>query len=205
MIAPHAAVDAMNKTTLRGQALRARNALAEAERARLSEAIAERAGEIIISLLPDCVALYRPIGSECDTRALMVKATSTGAEIALPAIIDKTTIVFRRFMPGDTLVAGGFGTTFPSAQAPTVQPDVIVLPVVAFDRAGMRLGYGRGFYDRAVASQRAAGRHPKLLGVAFAVQEVTGIPHEPHDVRLDWIVTDKEILDFTVADGADEG
>jgi 5-formyltetrahydrofolate cyclo-ligase len=205
MIAPHAAVDAMNKTTLRGQALRARNALAEADRVRLSEAVAGRAGEIIISLLPDCVALYRPIGSECDTRSLMVKAASTGAEIALPAIIDKTTIVFRRFAQGDTLVAGGFGTRSPSAQAPTLQPDVIVLPVVAFDRAGMRLGYGRGFYDRAITSQREAGRDPKLLGIAFAVQEVSGIPHEPHDVRLDWVVTDKEILDFTVADGADEG
>ena len=116
------------------------------------------------------------------------------------------TIVFRRFMPGDTLVAGGFGTTFPSAQAPTVEPDVIILPVVAFDRAGMRLGYGRGFYDRAIARQREAGREPKLLGIAFAVQEVTGIPHEPHDVRLDWIVTDKEILDFTgTTTGVGEG
>ena len=200
-----AAADAMNKATLRGQALTRRNALAESERAEANEKIAERAGEIMISLLPNSVALYRPIGSECDTRGLMVKATSTGAEIALPAIIDKTTIVFRRFMPGDTLVAGGFGTTFPSAQAPTVQPDVVVLPVVAFDRGGMRLGYGRGFYDRAIASQREAGRNPKLLGIAFAVQEVSGIPHEPHDVRLDWIVTDREILDFTVADGADEG
>jgi 5-formyltetrahydrofolate cyclo-ligase len=205
MIAPHAAVDAMNKTTLRGQALKARNALGETERSRLSDAVAERAGEILVSLLPDCVALYRPIGSECDTRSIMVKATSTGAEIALPAIIDKTTIIFRRFMPGDTLVAGGFGTTFPSAQAPTVEPDVIILPVVAFDRAGMRLGYGRGFYDRAIARQREAGRDPKLLGIAFAVQEVTGIPHEPHDVGLDWIVTDKEILDFTSTAGVGEG
>ncbi len=197
MTTPHAAVDAMNKATQRGQALKRRNALSEAERARLSEAIAERAGDIMVSLLPDCVALYRPIGSECETRAIMVKATSTGAEVALPAIIDKTTILFRRFMPGDTLVAGGFGTTFPSARAPTVEPDVIVLPVVAFDRNGTRLGYGRGFYDRAIARQRAAGRSPKLIGIAFSVQEVEGIPQEPHDVRLDWIVTDKEVLDFT--------
>lgn len=205
MTAPHAAVDAMNKTTLRGQALKARNALGEAERARLSDAVAERAGEIIVSLLPDCVALYRPIGSECDTRALMVKAASTGADLALPAIIDKTTIVFRRFTAGDTLVAGGFGTSFPGAQAPTVDPDVIVLPVVGFDRSGTRIGYGRGYYDRAIARQREAGHDPKLLGIAFAVQEVEAIPHEPHDIRLDWIVTDQEILDFTVTAEPGEG
>jgi 5-formyltetrahydrofolate cyclo-ligase len=193
---PNAAVDAMNKATLRGQALARRNALTEDERAAASAAIAERAGEIMISLLPDSVALYRPIGSECETRSLMVKASSTGAEIGLPAIIDRTKIVFRRFAPGDRLIAGGFGTSVPSGEAPLVVPDVIVMPLVGFDRTGFRLGYGRGYYDGVVTGLRAAGRDPKLIGIAFSVQEVEAIPAEPHDVRLDWIVTEKETLDF---------
>ncbi len=81
----------------------------------------------------------------------------------------------------------------------------IEIDAVANELARRRLGYGRGFYDRAIARQREAGRKPKLLGIAFAVQEVQGIPHEPHDVRLDWVVTDKEILDFTGMPVAGEG
>jgi 5-formyltetrahydrofolate cyclo-ligase len=193
---PQAAVDAMTKATLRGQALTRRNALGEAERTSASEAIADRASDIILSLLPESVALYRPIGSECETRSLIVKVGSMGAQIGLPAIVDKTMIVFRRFSPGDRLVAGGFGTSVPAADAPLMRPEFIVLPMVAFDRRGMRLGYGRGYYDRAIAALRAAGRNPKLLGIAFSVQEVAAVPAETHDIRLDWIVTEKETLDF---------
>jgi 5-formyltetrahydrofolate cyclo-ligase len=196
MTAPDAAVDAKTKTTLRGQALLARNTLDEADRSRFSDRIAEGAAEIVGSLRPICVALYRPIGSECDTHALMVKVTALGAFLALPAIIDKTTIVFRRFALGDALVSGGFGTSFPATEVPVVEPDVIVLPVVAFDRTGTRLGYGRGYYDRAISRQREAGYDPRLVGIAFAVQEVALIPDETHDIRLDWVVTEREILDF---------
>ena len=70
-----------------------------------------------------------------------------------------------------------------------------VVPVVGFDRAGTRLGYGKGHYDRTIAALRARGRRPPLIGIAFSVQEVDTIPHEPHDVRLDLIVTENGILD----------
>jgi 5-formyltetrahydrofolate cyclo-ligase len=193
---PQAAVDAMNKATLRGRALARRNALGEDERAAASEKIVERAGDLMVSLLPNSVALYRPIGSECDTRALFVKSGSIGAEIGLPAIIDRSRIVFRRYRPGDPLVAGGFGTSVPTAEAPLIEPDVIVVPIVGFDRSGIRLGYGRGYYDGVITALREAGHDPKLIGIAFSVQEVETIPADPHDVRLDWIVTEKETLDF---------
>jgi 5-formyltetrahydrofolate cyclo-ligase len=193
---PKAAVDAINKATLRGQALSRRNALGETERAEASAKIAERAADIMVSLLPNSVALYRPIGSECDTRALIVKAGLIGAEIGLPAIVERSRIIFRHYRQGDPLVAGGFGTSVPAAEAPLIEPDVMIVPIVGFDRSGIRLGYGRGYYDGAISTLRKAGRDPKLIGIAFSAQEVETIPAEPHDVRLDWIVTEKETLDF---------
>jgi 5-formyltetrahydrofolate cyclo-ligase len=193
---PKAAVEAITKAALRGQALTRRNALGEAERAEASEKIAERAGEIMVSLLPNSVALYRTIGSECDTRGLILKAGLIGAEIGLPVVVDRSRLLFRRYKPGDLLVPGGFGTSVPASEAPLVDPDAMIVPIVGFDRRGIRLGYGRGYYDGAIASLRGAGHDPKLIGIAFAAQEVETIPAEPHDVRLDWIVTEKETLDF---------
>lgn len=198
MIKPEAAGGAMEKAALRAQALARRNELGEADRREASQAIAACAGDILAPLLPGTIAFYRPIGSECDTAALIDMARSHGAALGLPAIVDETTIVFRRYRFGDRLVAGGFGTSAPAPDEPLVEPDVIVLPVVAFDRRGARLGYGRGHYDRAITALREAGRKPKLLGIAFSVQEIARIPAEPHDVHLDWIVTEKETLDFRV-------
>ena len=106
-------------------------------------------------------------------------------------------MVFRRYRVGDALIKGGLGTRAPSVSAPIVEPDVVVVPLVGFDRTGARLGHGRGFYDRAIAAIHASGRRPPLVGFAFSVQEVRRIPHEPHDIRLDWIVTETETLDFT--------
>ena len=193
---PEAAVDTITKAMLRSQALACRNALGDAARAAASDSIAERAGEILASVRPNSVSLYLPIGSECETGSLIARAASIGAEIGLPTIIDETRIVFRRYQPGDALVAGKFGTSAPLARAPLMRPEVIVMPLVAFDRNGTRLGYGRGHYDRAINTMREAGQRPKLLGIAFSVQEVGTIPVEPHDVGPDWIVTEKGSLAF---------
>ena len=89
-----------------------------------------------------------------------------------------------------------FGTSEPPGDSPSVRPDAIVVPVVAFDRRGGRLGYGRGYYDRAISAMRDAGQQPYLLGIAFSVQEVEAISVEPHDARLDWLATEKETLSF---------
>jgi len=188
--------EALDKAVLRAQALSRRDALAPEERAAASAAIAGRTNLVLKPLLPACLALYWPIGSECDPRPLIAEAVAAGAELALPAIVDSATIYFRRYGPGDPLRRAGFGTSEPLSGAPLVDPEVIVLPLVAFDRAGTRLGYGRGYYDRAVAALRREGRQPRLIGVAFAAQEVDVIPGEPHDIRLGWLVTEKETLVF---------
>ena len=70
------------------------------------------------------------------------------------------------------------------------------MPLTAFDRNGGRVGYGRGYYDRAVAGLRAAGRFPRLIGIAFSVQEVAAVPMEPHDAPLDMIVTERDVFRF---------
>jgi 5-formyltetrahydrofolate cyclo-ligase len=183
------------KATLRERALARRTSMAEAERVAATAAIAERAGAFIATLRPPRVSVYWPIGSECGTQALIEKVDALGTVVGLPALADGE-IIFRRFVPGDRLIAGPFGTSEPPGDAPLVQPDVIVLPVVAFDRQGWRLGYGRGYYDRAISAMHNAGRRPHLLGIAFSVQEVEAIPAEPHDARLDCLVTEKETLNF---------
>ncbi len=133
--------------------------------------------------------------SEVDPAAIVAAAHDRGIAVALPVVVPGG-LVFRRYEPGHVLVPGGFGTMIPVEAAPALDPDVIIVPMVGFDRHGTRIGYGRGHYDRAVAALRARGRDPALIGVAFSAQEVDTIPHEPHDIRLDAIVTENEILEF---------
>jgi 5-formyltetrahydrofolate cyclo-ligase len=191
-----AAADAIEKTRLRELALARRKALSDGARKDAGIAIAGRAMSVIAALRPTSVALYWPIGSECATQPLIAKVEAIGIEIGLPAAVDGRGLVFRHYRPGDRLVGGVFGTREPAPAAPPVRPGLFVLPVVAFDRSGMRLGYGRGYYDSAISSLRDAGQQPRLLGIAFSVQEVEAIPAEPHDVRLDFVVTEKETLEF---------
>jgi len=188
------------KAALRGEALERRDRLEPAARAAASAAIAERAITVAAGARPACIAAYLPIRSECDPGAIIRWAVGNGIGVALPAVVDATTMVFRRHRPGDPLSAGGLGTLAPAREAPVVDADLIIMPMIAFDRTGARLGHGRGFYDRAIAVMRARGTVPLLVGVAFAVQEVEAIPADAHDVRLDWIVTEREALDLRDAD-----
>ena len=187
---------ALSKPVLRTQALARRDALPAAKRANGSAAIVDRAEAILAGLRFDCLAGFIPIQSECDPRPVMEAARSAGATIALPAFTGPWTMVFRRYERDGRLVAAGFGTREPPGNAPIIDPDVLLVPAAAFDRSGARLGYGKGHYDRTIGALRAAGRRPLLVGLAFSVQEVDPIPVEPHDVRLDWLVTEAETLDF---------
>ena len=142
------------------------------------------------------LAAYVAMRSEVDPAAPIADSHARGVAIALPAVLPGGGLAFRRYAPGDPLVPGGFGTRVPVEAAPVLDPDMVLVPLVGFDRAGTRIGYGKGHYDRTIAALRARGRAPTLVGVAFSAQEVDTIPHEPHDVRLDLIVTEREILDF---------
>jgi 5-formyltetrahydrofolate cyclo-ligase len=176
-----------------------RDALPPHERAARSETIAERCQGVVMAASPRCLAGYLPIRSEVDPRQILAAVHAAGIDTVLPAVVDPTTIVFRRWRPGEPLIAGRHGTLAPPLHAPILEPDVVLVPLVGFDRRGARLGHGLGFYDRALGAIHACGRRPLLVGLAFSVQEVPRIPREPHDVRLDRIVTETATLDFNTA------
>ena len=186
------------KARLRDEVRARRAALDPAARTALSEAIAQRVIPLVERLRPEMLAAYFAVRGEVDVRTILAWADRAGLPVALPAVHDGTTLAFRRYRPQDPLSAGGFGIPAPLAEAEAVEPDLLVVPMLAFDRTGTRLGYGRGFYDRAVAHLRNHRVDPRLVGVAFAVQEVTAVPAEAHDVRMDFIVTETETIDLTV-------
>jgi 5-formyltetrahydrofolate cyclo-ligase len=181
------------KATLRRDAQARRDALDTAARATASAEICFRAIELISLERPRSLSAYMAIRSEVDPSPILAWAEATGIVAALPAVT-AAGVVFRRHVSEVPHVATGFGTRGPGEAAALVDPELIVLPLLAFDRAGTRLGYGRGHYDRAIAALHARGKRPTLLGIAFAEQEVAAIPAEPHDVGLDWVVTERETL-----------
>jgi 5-formyltetrahydrofolate cyclo-ligase len=191
------------KPLLRAEALARRDRLTTAERAEYSRTIAEGAVVIAEAAAPGVLSAYFPIWSEVDPGAIVAWAHGQGIDVALPAVDDAVNLSFRRYDAGDDLVNGRFGTLAPPASAEILEPDLVISPLNAFDRSGMRLGHGRGFYDRAIAALRARGKRPLLVGVAFSVQEVAAIPAEEHDVAMDWIVTERETLRFAGRSGKD--
>ncbi len=136
------------------------------------------------------VSLYYSVKDELDVAPLAEALIEKGARLALPAVVQKRApLVFRAWRPGDDLIKGGFGTLTPEETAPVLRPDIVVAPLLAFTRAGGRLGYGGGYYDRTLADLRAAG-DVLAVGYAYAAQEVDALPLTPLDQPLDWIVTE---------------
>ncbi|MDR3465618.1 MAG: 5-formyltetrahydrofolate cyclo-ligase [Xanthobacteraceae bacterium] len=180
------------KSELRTAALTRRDALTPAERAAAAEAVAVR-GLPIAPAGGRVVAGYSPIRGELDPFPLMRALQAQGARLALPAIVGRDQpLVFRDWSFGRPLVPGRFGILEPAPDMPAVEPDIVLVPMAAFDRAGHRVGYGAGFYDRTLG-RSAAGR-PVTVGLAFATQEVDRVGALPHDVGLDYIATERETI-----------
>ena len=136
------------------------------------------------------VAVYLPIGSEIDPRPLMSKLIAAGAQLALPCVQDDGTMIYRAYQRGDMLEQRPFGLLEPNSEVPEVHPTLVITPLLAFDRQGNRLGYGKGHYDRALARLREQGR-VFVCGLAFFGQEAEDLPAEAHDVPLDWVMTER--------------
>jgi 5-formyltetrahydrofolate cyclo-ligase len=185
-----------SKAELRAAALRRRDALTAHSRDETSTAIGRRVQAILAAIHPKSIGTYRAFGSEVEPAAIISSCATAGVPIGLATMLDADVMVFRRYTPGDNLVHDAYRILAPEALAETIDPDVLIVPISAFDRSGMRLGKGRGVYDRAIAAFRARGLDPRLVGIAFSVQEVPPIPAEPHDVRLDWLVTENLTLEF---------
>ncbi|MEL6413529.1 MAG: 5-formyltetrahydrofolate cyclo-ligase [Pseudomonadota bacterium] len=136
------------------------------------------------------VALYLPIGSEIDPKPLMGKLVAAGAKLALPCVQDDGSMVYRAYTRGDMLEQRPFGLLEPNPEVPEVNPTLVITPLLGFDRNGNRLGYGKGHYDRALTRLREQGR-VFVCGLAYFGQEVEELPAEPHDVPLDWVMTER--------------
>lgn len=182
------------KPDLRAAALARRDALPAAFREQASAAAARLAEPLLREIRPRIVSGYWPVRSEADPRPLMASARLAGADLALPVLLGPVEMIFRRFSAEQPLVPAGFGTFGPSASAEELTPDLLVVPLAAFDRRLNRIGYGKGHFDRAIAALWQAGRRPLLLGLAFATQEVDKISAEPHDIALDFLATERELI-----------
>jgi 5-formyltetrahydrofolate cyclo-ligase len=135
------------------------------------------------------IAGYLPIGTEIDPRPAM-ESLSEVAEICLPVVSAKgAPLSFRRWTPGCALVAHKFGTMIPAAEDPLV-PEALIVPLLAFDRLGHRLGYGGGYYDRTISDLRTRGARIRAFGFAYGLQEMAALPVEPFDARLDAVITE---------------
>jgi 5-formyltetrahydrofolate cyclo-ligase len=142
------------------------------------------------------VAAYWPMGDELDPRPLMRALHGAGFPVALPVVVARgQPLIFRVWTPGLALLPGVFGTRAPPEASPSVAPEALIVPLLAFDPDGFRLGYGGGYYDRTLRLLRSRGR-PLAVGFGFAVQEVAAVPREPFDEPLDWIVTEREARAF---------
>lgn len=174
-------------------------AQSRAARARAFAELGAAAGERLAALAPllpaGAVAGYWPFPDEIDPRPLMLALRGLGRALALPVVVERDRhLDFRAWVPGDDLEPGDHGTWHPFASAPLVVPGVVLVPLLAFDRAGYRLGYGGGYYDRTLESLRRAA-HVTTIGIGFAAQEVADVPHDRHDQRLDWIATETGLIE----------
>lgn len=181
------------KVQMRAEAAARRRAIAASE-AEASERAADLL-ERVVPLPPDAiVSAYWPLDDEIDPRPAMRRLVARGLRVALPLIVGKgRPLAFRRWTPDTALQAGPFGVMQPRPGAAALRPTVLLVPLLAFDAEGWRLGWGAGYYDRTLAALRrsAEADGPVLaVGLAFARQEVDHVPHDALDERLDLIVTE---------------
>jgi 5-formyltetrahydrofolate cyclo-ligase len=185
------------KAEMRTERLALRDAIPAQTRIDKAHAMLAHAGDSIALDPGMVVSGFLPIRSEADIRPLLERLRERGARICVPVILDKETIVFRELVSDGALVSSGFGTVGPGPEAEVLDPDLMLIPLSAFDRTGHRIGYGAGYYDRAIDRLWQKGRDPRLIGIAFDCQEVPSVPAEPHDVRLDAILTESGLNIFS--------
>lgn len=185
------------KASLRRRAHAARGALTDAERTAAAVAVAQN----FVAHIPldpnDIVAGYWRIRDELDCGPILAKLMARQQRVVLPVVMGPDQpLELRLWQAGVELVDGGFGTLAPPDHAPRAEPAVMLLPLVGFDAKGTRLGYGGGYYDRTLAG---LSRKPRLIGLAFAAQELDDIPRGVHDVPLDSVITEAGVRHFGAA------
>ena len=150
----------------------------------------------VLSAIPTAagsiVSGYWPIGDEIDVRPLLILFHDQGQQVALPDVVEPGgALTFRAWKPGSPLEKSVFGTSVPPPSSPQLVPDTLLVPALAVDIAGYRVGYGGGYYDRTLAALRRAAS-ATAIGVCFECQFVEDVPHDGSDERMDWIVTERD-------------
>ncbi len=183
--------DASSKAALRAEALARRGRVTAAEAKAFAVHLAEAGGAFATERGAKIASIFWAINDEVATLPLIEGLAARGIATALPVMRGfGKPLEFRSWAPGGALTEAKWGIMEPPA-APEVFPDLVFVPLAAFDRAGNRLGYGAGFYDRTLARLRAKQRIV-AVGVGYAAQEFPAIPTEPTDERLDYVLTDRE-------------
>jgi 5-formyltetrahydrofolate cyclo-ligase len=194
---------ATEKARIRRAALERRASVDEATREAFAERLALEGVAFARRALVRNVAAFWPIGTEPDTLMLLAALDYHDFVAALPvAGPPGEPLTFRRWREGDPLVQGAMRIPEPSARLPEVYPEFIFVPAAGFDRRGYRVGYGGGYYDATLAAMRARRPVP-TVGIAYSCQEVERIPEEDHDQPLDFILTERELIDCSLAWGGE--
>jgi 5-formyltetrahydrofolate cyclo-ligase len=183
------------KAALRAAALASRDALPAVLCKAAAEAIAARPFPVKIN--PGMVVSgFSPTKSEINPLPLLRKLSETGASLALPAIAGRgQPLIMRAWHFGASLNTGQWGIREPTSEATQIAPDLLIVPLAAFDRAGHRIGYGAGYYDMTIRALRA--QKPVIaIGIGFAAQEIPRVPATERDERLDLVLTEREVIDF---------
>lgn len=181
---------AATKKGLRERAVALRDALTPVERQEKSQACTARLAGTLSGMPAGIVSFYWPMRSELDPRPLVDLMMAAGWRACLPRLTGAgKPLDFHEFTAADGLVPGPFGTSEPSPDTVRMKPDMVLAPMLAFDRLGYRLGYGGGFYDRTLEDLRAGGR-VLAIGLAFEVQRMDEVPIEAFDQKLDMVATE---------------
>jgi 5-formyltetrahydrofolate cyclo-ligase len=183
------------KATLRQEATALRDALPAEARKGAAETIAVR--KFPLAIAPGTIVSgFMPLKSEINPLPLLQELAEAGARLALPAVAGRgRPLIMRAWKFGAPLDRGQWGIREPKPDAPEVEPDILLVPLLAFDREGFRLGYGAGYYDMTIHRLRAL-KPVTAVGIAFAAQEVPKIPTTPRDERLDLVLTEREVIDL---------
>jgi 5-formyltetrahydrofolate cyclo-ligase len=184
----------VSKAELRRDALASRDAMSGELRAAAAEQLAARPLPIPIPHGAR-VSGFFPMRSEINPIPLMRRLAERGAKLALPIVVGRGhPLLFRAWAFGDPLRSGVWGIREPLPEAPEVLPDVVLVPLAAFDRTGHRIGYGAGYYDLTLRRLRTI-KPVTALGIAFAAQEIAAVPATASDARLDLVLTEREVID----------
>lgn len=181
---------AADKFALRKTMLAARALVSDEQRRVAGDALARQAQMIADLAGGRVISGFCPFRDEIDTMPLLHALAALGQTLALPRV-DGPHLIFHAWTPGDPLVVGRYGMPEPEAGTEVVQPRVLLVPLLAFDRAGSRIGYGAGFFDRVLADNPQS----QTVGLAFGMQEVAQVPTEPHDQPLQFVLTEAELID----------